>query len=53
MLNQYTIEAMQETIEEIITNIFGELQSEFDMKRECIDLDKFEKVKRRWIYDAD
>ena len=28
--------------------LFGELQEKFDMKRECLDLDKFEEVKTKW-----
>ena len=29
--------------------VFGELQEKFDMKREGLDLDKFEEVKTRWL----
>ena len=48
----HLIEAIQGIIEEMedeIKNIFEDLQAEFDMKRKCIDLDKFEKIKRRWL----
>ena len=42
------IELKQFEIEEIVNKIFGELQERFDMKRECLDLDKFEEVKKKW-----
>jgi len=41
-------ELKQFEIEEIVNKIFGELQEKFDMKRECLDLDKFEEVKEKW-----
>ena len=49
MLTPQMIQSIERQFYDLMEEIFGELQSEFDMKRECLDLDKFEKVKNKWL----